>query len=248
MAFARYNPSPSPGVVAGIATAVAMRLLAGVYATAESPHADAATAKLYSGHALRPTNLRLEAQHTNEDIVFRMGPGHGDPVGPSFGGATPGIRALRCKTCAADLVAVARLEPEYESAFSNDGTAIFTVRRFSVVEVLRASSLAHVKPLDEVAVSMLGGAVMVNGHKIAVESHGVAELHDNASYLLFLKVIAGSNTFQSFPQSLYDPSSGSVVPITAGRPSALPAADARREIEAAAALCPSGESIGGLAY
>jgi len=235
-------------VIAGIVTAVAILLLASAYATAESPHADAATAKLYTAHALRPMSLRLEAEHTTADIVFRMGAGHGDPVGPSFGGATPEIRALRCKTCAADLVVLARLEPEYESAFSDDGTTIFTVRRFSVAEVLRASSLAHVKPFDEIAVSMLGGTVMINGHKIVVEPPHVAALHDNASYILFLKAITGSSTFQSFPQSLYDPSSGSIVPITAGRPSALPVADARREIEAAAALCPPGGSVAGLAY
>jgi len=68
-------------------------------------------------------------------VVIRRGVGVEDPAGEaaySLGGATPEASELREKTCAADLVVVARPQSENRSAFSEDGSSIFTVRRFHV--------------------------------------------------------------------------------------------------------------------
>jgi hypothetical protein len=112
------------------------------YAAPEAPIADAATAKAFNTNLIGQT-LRQTAEQAKDDVVVRRGVGVEDPaaeVAYSLGGATPEAGELREKTCAADLVAVARPRSEYRAVFSEDGSSIFTLRRFHVERVLRRSS------------------------------------------------------------------------------------------------------------
>jgi hypothetical protein len=126
-------------------------------------------------------------------VVIRRGVGVEDPAGEaaySLGGATPEASELREKTCAADLVVVARPQSEYRSAFSEDGSSIFTVRRFHVERrVLRKSSAAPEVVPSEIVVGALGGTVTVYAHKISMLRPAIADLRPGKTYLLFLRTI-----------------------------------------------------------
>jgi hypothetical protein len=236
--LARYGTSPAIG---------ALLLLSASLALPESPQADAATAKRYNQNTSGLRNIRLAAQQGTEDLVFRFGLGHGDPVGPDYGGASNDIRVLRAKTCAADLIVTAQLEPGSESAFSENGATIFTVRKLRVTEVLRATTnvrSAH----GDISVALFGGTVVVNGHKISVIQPSVSALRDGSSYLLFLKAIPDSGTFESFPQSTFELNDGQVWPIVLGKPPVFGFGEVRREIESVIPACPQDEGAGALAY
>jgi hypothetical protein len=94
--------------------AVAVAIASGLGSAApEAPIVDAATAKAFNT-SLKGQNLRQTAEQTKDDVVVRRGVGVGDPVGEtaySLGGATPEASELREKTCAADLIVVARRSP-----------------------------------------------------------------------------------------------------------------------------------------
>jgi hypothetical protein len=180
-------------------------------------------------------------------VIIRLGLAHADPIGPDLGGSSPEASALRAKTCAADLVIVAQLGADHQSTFSDDGSSIFTLRRFAVRQVLRPSSIVPSVP-TEISVSMLGGTVVVNGHKITVRQPAVADLATGTTYMLFLKTIPGSNAFQAFPHSVYELNDGKLVPIIPSKVFTLTARDAQSEISAVAAACPPGEGVGSLEH
>ncbi len=231
-----------------LSVAIACALASGFgLAAPEAPVADAATAKFFDAHNLVP-NLRRTAEQTKDDVVIRLGVAHEDAagqVGYSFGGATPEAIELRDKTCAADLVVVARPQPEYRSAFSEDGSVVFTVRRFHVERVLRKSSPIPDAIPSEIVVGALGGTVTVHAHKISVLRPYVADFRPGKTYLLFLRVIPGSSAFESPARSAYDISQEPAVSIVE-KPLGLPVEDALGEIGSAATLCPYGPGRGAL--
>src|SRR5580700_8176229 len=84
-------------------------------AAPDTPIADAAAAKAFNTRIMGPI-LRQTAEQADDDVVVRRGVGVEDPageVGYSFGGATPEASGLRDKTCAADLVVVAKPQSEH---------------------------------------------------------------------------------------------------------------------------------------
>jgi hypothetical protein len=214
----------------------------------EAPIADTATAKAFNTSLVGPT-LRQTAEEAKDDVVVRRGVGVEDPageVGYSFGGATPEASGLRDKTCAADLVVVARPQSEYRSAFSEDGSAIFTVRRFNVERVLRRSSAVPESMPSEIVVGALGGTVTVHAHRISVLRPSVAEFRPAKTYLLFLRAIPGSSAFESPARSAYDISQEPAVSIVGAKLLGLPMEDALGEIGSASTLCPYGPGHGAL--
>jgi hypothetical protein len=229
-----------------VAIAAALFSGFGVAAT-DGPVADAATAKVFNTSLLGP-NLRQTAWQATGDVVIRLGVAHEDAagqIGQSLGGATPEASELRDKTCAADLVVVARPQSEYRSALSEDGSSIFTVRRFHVESVLRKSSAVPDVVPSEIVVGALGGTVTVHAHKISMLRPSVADFRPGEPYLLFLRAIAGSRAFESPARSAYDISHDPAVSIV-GAKLGLPAEDALGEIGSAATLCPYGPGRGAL--
>jgi hypothetical protein len=232
-----------------VCVAVAGVMVSGFgFGAPEVPIADAATAKVFDT-SLVGSNLRQTAEEAEDDVVIRRGVGVEDPageVGYSFGGATPEASDLRDKTCAADLVVVARPQSEYPSAFSEDGSAIFTVRRFTVERILRRSSAVPDAMPSEIVVGAPGGTVTVHAHKISVLRPSVAEFRPAKTYLLFLRAIPGSSAFESPARSAYDISQEPAVSIVGAKPLGLPVEDALGEIGSASTLCPYGPGHGAL--
>jgi hypothetical protein len=144
------------------------------FATPEVPIPDAATSKAFNVHLGMP-NLQQTAEQAKEDVVICLGVGHEDAPGKHLGGATPEAAELREKTCAADFVVVARPQSGYRSAFSEDGSSIFTVRRFQVERTLRRSSAVPDSIPSQILVATLGGTVTVNGHNISIQRPSVAD-------------------------------------------------------------------------
>jgi hypothetical protein len=217
------------------------------FAATGGPVADAAAAKVFNMRLLGP-NLRHTAGQAGDDVVIRIGVGVEDPAGEaaySLGGATPEASELREKTCAADLIVVARPRSEYHSAFSEDGSSIFTLRRFRVESILRKSSAVPDVVPSEIVVGTLGGTVTVHAHKISMLRPSVADFRPGEPYLLFLRAIAGSRAFESPARSAYDISQDTAVSMV-GAPLGLPAEDALGEIGSAATLCPYGPGRGAL--
>jgi hypothetical protein len=95
---------------------ILIQFLAEAFALVCLPIADAATAKAFNT-SLTGQTLRQTAEQAKDDVVVRRGVGVEDPAGEaaySLGGATPEASELREKTCAADLVVVARQRSEQE--------------------------------------------------------------------------------------------------------------------------------------
>lgn len=236
------------GALRWVSVAIAAALVSGFGAATDGPVADAATAKVFNTSLAGP-NLRQTAGQAKGDVVIRLGVAHEDAagqVGQSLGGATPEASELRDKTCAADLVVVARPQSEYRSAFSEDGSAIFTVRRFHVERVLRTSNAIPEDVPSEIVVGALGGTVSVHAHKISVLRPSVADFRPGEPYLLFLRAIGGSSAFESPARSAYDISQDPAVSIVGAKPLGLPAEDAFGEIGSAATLCHYGPGRGAL--
>jgi hypothetical protein len=236
-------------VLRWVSMAVAVAMVSGRgFAAPEAPVADSATAKVFNTSLLGP-NLRLTAEQTKDDVVIRLGVAHEDfagQAGYSFGGATPEASELREKTCAADLVVVARPQSEYRPAFSEDGSAIFTVRQFHVERILRRANAIPDAIPSEIVVGALGGTVIVHARKISVLRPSVADFRPGGTYLLFLRAIAGSSAFESPARSAYDIGQEPAVSIVNAKPLGLPLEDAFGEIGSAATLCPDGPGRGAL--
>jgi hypothetical protein len=215
------------------------------FAATRAPIPDAATAKVFNVHLGMP-NIRQTAEQAKEDVVVRLGAGHEDAPGKQLGGATPEAAEIREKTCAADLVVVALPESEYRSAFSEDGSSIFSVRRFQVDRTLRKSTAVPDVIPSQILVAALGGTVTVNGHSVSIQRPSVADFRPGEVYLLFLRAVPGSGTFESPARSAYEISQGSALSIVNAKPLGLTPDDALEEIGKAATLCPSGPGLGAL--
>lgn len=245
---AEQGKSASANAFRWVFVAISGALASGFgFAAPAEPIADPATARAFNVRLLTP-NLRETAAQAQDGVVIRLGVAHEDAAGQigfSFGGATPEATELRDKSCAADFVVVATPQSEYRSAFSEDGSAIFTVRRFHVQRALRSSSVVPGVVPSGIVVGALGGTVIVNTHKISVLRPSVAEFRPGKTYLLFLRAIPGSSAFESPARSAYDISQEPAVSIMA-KPLGLPGEDALEEIGRAATLCPYGPGHGAL--
>jgi hypothetical protein len=215
---------------------------------AEEPVADAATARHFNRRVSGNRKLREEAAQTKEDLTVLLGFGQGMPFGPDFGGATPDGSVLRAKACAADVVLVARPQEASHSAFSEDGSTIFTVRGFSVERALRQSSVSLAQFPSSILVATLGGSVNVNGHTISVRQPSVPGFQPGRRYLLFLTAIPGSTTFWAVPGGIYDIGGESVVSARWSKALTISPAEALQEIEDVSGRCPKGPGTGALEY
>ncbi len=214
----------------------------------QKPNIDEATRQFYTNHNPGP-NLQETAASAGKAITIRMGIPSSTRMGQGYGGASNEAIQIREKACAADLVVIAIPTRDLDAAFSEDGSTIFTVRRFQVEAVLRHSSVITAPLQTDVSVSKLGGSVIVNGHTISVVQPSVTEFQSGFKYLLFLRSIAGSTTtFDESPQSSYDLRAPHLASIVIGSGLRMSVDEARVEIEAADPLCPAGQASGALDF
>jgi hypothetical protein len=178
----------------------------------EAPPVDEVTKAIYT--LFNPgRNLRDEAGTATRDVILRVAPGKGEPLGlEEFPAETTELNHLGSKTCAADLVVIGRLKSRV-SSFSNDGSAIFTVYSMSAEEILRQSARSHAASSTTISVSRLGGSVKVNDHSATLIEAGVDRLELGTSYLFFLKFIPRSSNYQAFSSSILNVESQTVTSI-----------------------------------
>jgi hypothetical protein len=103
---------------------------------------------------------------------------------------------LRSLTCKADAVVVATVQSK-SSQIIEEGTFVFTDYETRVDEVLKNPS-TQINLTENITVTRVGGAVILNGHQIRAIDRRQEVLEVGSQYLLYLRFIPTTNSFRAF--------------------------------------------------
>jgi len=101
--------------------------------------------------------------------------------------------ALRRLACGADAIIVA-IPVKAETAITSGGDFLFTDSLFHVDSVTKGA----LEPGNDIVVTRPGGQLSLNGHSVRTEVSGFPQFQTGRSYLLFLKYLPDSKSYQAF--------------------------------------------------
>ncbi|HEV8370138.1 MAG TPA: hypothetical protein VGQ39_19455 [Pyrinomonadaceae bacterium] len=131
----------------------------------------------------------LVAESGDVDVVKELG----DVLVPQAFNLQDYLKNLTCK---ADAVVVATVQTK-SSQIIEEGTFVFTDYQVVVDEVLKSSS-TPINPTQNITVTRVGGAVILNGHHVRATDHRQENLAVGGRYLLYLRFIPATSSFQAF--------------------------------------------------
>ena len=157
--------------------------------------------RLFAGHRTGRKLTELAATGTGDIVVTSLTPKPfivGTPQCPRY--PRPQLRNISQD---ADAVVVGTLAAKKYSQLTEGGDFIFSDYELKVDEVLKNNAAAPVAPGASVTVARPGGAVLLNGRVV----HGLAgnfrPFAAGGRYLLFLKYVPGTNSYQAFGSGSY---------------------------------------------
>jgi hypothetical protein len=104
---------------------------------------------------------------------------------------------LRAIACDADLILIAS-PTSAETDLTDAGDFLYTDYLFRTGAVLKSPSVSNLSASSEIIVTRPGGETNINGHKVRTEAFGFPQFQINGRYLLFLRYLPDSNTYEAF--------------------------------------------------
>jgi hypothetical protein len=102
-------------------------------------------------------------------------------------------------TCRADAVVIGKVQAK-SSQLIEEGTFVFTDYEILVEAVLK-SPLSQINQNGSITVTRVGGTVGLNGHIVRAIDHRQEPLAVGGEYLLYLRSISTTGSFQAFGDS-----------------------------------------------
>lgn len=149
--------------------------------------------KIFKGYKDRAKLRELMAQRGDVEVMQPVG----NVITPRSFNLSSYLQTLSCK---ADAVVVGKVKNK-ASQINEDGTFVFTDYELTAEDVLKDNALASINPSANITVTRTGGAVKLNGHTARAIDYRQLPLIEDEQYLLFLKFVPETGSYQSLHSS-----------------------------------------------
>jgi hypothetical protein len=120
---------------------------------------------------------------------------------------------LHAIACDADAILVASSKSS-ETDLTDGGDFLYTDYLFRVETVLKNPSTSNLSVNSDIIVTRPGGETKINGREVKTEALGFPLFQNNVRYLLFLRYLPESKTYEAFRNGTFVlPRDGAVTPI-----------------------------------
>jgi hypothetical protein len=128
--------------------------------------------------------------------------------------------ALRGISCDADAVIVA-VPTSSEADLTADGKGLFTDYRFEIESVLKNSTTKQLEN-SSIIVTRPGGETTINGRRVQIRIDNFPQFIVGQRYLLFLRHLTATDTFEAFEVGSFEFSKEAIVPFRTDLFSSIP--------------------------